>query len=222
MRLANEIVEKEEEVKRLEGKRFPSVIKSIYRLLGVDIADRAESLSQASLEEKKQSRMFSKFEPSLWRLNPRFAALFKSLINHHNALKSLQREYRKLLNRDNDLSLVLSTLRTGYNPNYQDMAVLEAVRGWEAIAGLPHINDVGKDSPPEGETVTTEPAQVEEVLGEGEWTKTQLDTELDNLINSDHVSLLFAHDEHANEPLETSICKFLFLLRCESHHSFMW
>jgi protein kinase C substrate 80K-H len=94
------------------------------------------------------------------------------------------------------------------------MAVLEAVRGWEAIAGLPHINDVGKDIPAEGETMTTEPAQVEEeALGTGEWTKTQLDTELDNLINSDHVSLLFAHDEHVNEPLETSIRKFFFLLR---------
>ena len=149
------------------------------------------------------------------------SALYKSLINHHNALKSLQREYRKLVNRENDLSLVLSTLRTNYNPNYQDMAVLEAVRGWEAIAGLPHINDVGKDEPAEGETATTEPDQVEEVvLGAGEWTKAQLDTELDSLLNSDHVSLLFAHDEHVNEPLDASTCKFLFLLRIESYHAF--
>jgi protein kinase C substrate 80K-H len=168
-RLSNEITEKELEVKRLE-----------------DIADRAESLSQAALEEKKQS------------------PLYQSLMKHHHALVSLQREYKKLIDRDHNLGLVLSSLRTGYNPNYQDMAVLEAVRGWETIAGLPHINDVGKDKPTEGEAVTTETVQLEEGVP-GEWTKARLDTELDDLINTDHVSLLLAHDEHVNEPLETSI-----------------
>jgi protein kinase C substrate 80K-H len=90
------------------------------------------------------------------------------------------------------------------------MAVLEAVRGWETIAGLPHINDVGKDKPTEGEAVTTETVQLEEGVP-GEWTKARLDTELDDLINTDHVSLLLAHDEHVNEPLETSICEFSLL-----------
>lgn len=93
------------------------------------------------------------------------------------------------------------------------MAVLEAVRGWESIAGLPHINDVGKDNPVEGETETV---RLEEAPGEGEWTKAQLDTELDSLIKTDHVSLLFAHDEYVNEPMETSICESLFLVIVES------
>lgn len=124
------------------------------------------------------------------------------------------------MDRDRDLSLILSTLRANHIPSYQDMLinVLEAIRGWEALAGLPHIADVGKDDSTEGETATTETIQLEETLGTGEWTKSQLDSELENLINTDHVSLLFAHDEHFNNPLETSLCEFSLLLRVKSPH----
>jgi protein kinase C substrate 80K-H len=72
-------------------------------------------------------------------------ALMQSLDTHRKALKSLKREHDKHHEREKALGQILDTLRTGYNPNYQDMAVLEAVRGWEELAGLPHINDVGKD-----------------------------------------------------------------------------
>jgi hypothetical protein len=56
--LSNEITEKELEVKRLEGKRSQlcSPTNLSHQFCGIDIADRAESLSQAALEEKKQSR----------------------------------------------------------------------------------------------------------------------------------------------------------------------
>ena len=39
-----------------------------------------------------------------------------------------------------------------YNPNYQDIAVLEAVlHGWEELAGFPHINDVKAEVKSEGD-----------------------------------------------------------------------
>ena len=62
--------------------------------------------------------------------------------------------------RDRTLGEILNTLREGYNPNYQDMAVLEAVRGWEVIEGLPHI---GTDE----EVPKRESVQEEETLEEG-------------------------------------------------------
>src|ERR1700691_5665377 len=104
----------------------------------LDISDRTESLSAAALERKKQSRK------SYLTSSPHLA-FYTSLITHSNALKSLQREHQKALERTKALEEILSSLRAGYNPNYQDMAVLEAVRGWEYHAGLPHIT--GEDNP---------------------------------------------------------------------------
>jgi len=55
--LGHEIVVKEKEVERLQGK-FVIFLQKYRSLLirGPDIADRAESLSQAALDQKKQSR----------------------------------------------------------------------------------------------------------------------------------------------------------------------
>ncbi|KAF8898115.1 glucosidase II beta subunit-like protein-domain-containing protein [Gymnopilus junonius] len=141
--------------------------KEVQRLQ--DIADRTESLSQAALEHKQQS------------------PLYQNLIEHHNALKSLQREYKNHLEREKALGLILDTLRTGYNPNYQDMAVLEAVRGWEELAGLPHINDGAEAPKVEGEGEGTQ-QQGGEKLEEGEWSAEEL-----------------THDEHIQAPQEGSI-----------------
>ncbi|KAF5357648.1 hypothetical protein D9758_007540 [Tetrapyrgos nigripes] len=188
----------QKEKKRLEGviennaKEILLREKEYERLK--DIADRTESLSAAALEHKQQS------------------PLYLSLIDHSNALKSLQREHNKLLEREKELSNILDTLRTGYNPNYQDMAVLEAVRGWEYIAGLPHINDVGKnggDSDVSDEEAgisdSSENVEEEEELEEGMWTKEELDKELDDLLKSDYVSLLMEHEEHVRSPVEGSL-----------------
>jgi protein kinase C substrate 80K-H len=60
-------------------------------------------------------------------------ALYQSLLKHSEALKSLQGQYKQLLDREKALSEVLKNLKQGYNPNYQDMAVLEAVRGWDGL-----------------------------------------------------------------------------------------
>src|ERR1700758_2722806 len=92
-------------------------------------------------------------------------ALYTSLITHHNALKSLQREHKKHLEREKQLSDILDTLRHGYNPNYQDMAVLEAVRGWEYLAGLPHIGEAEREEgSDEEQEATTNIDEVKEEL----------------------------------------------------------
>lgn len=94
------------------------------------------------------------------------------------------------------------------------MAVLEAVRGWEEIAGLPHINDVGKDTvsdeeagvDEEGSEVAAKPVAEEE---ESEmWTAEELENDLDELLKSDYVSLLLEHDEYVQSPPEGSVRKY--------------
>lgn len=104
------------------------------------------------------------------------------------------------------------------------MGVLEAVRGWEEIAGLPHINDVGKVKDDEGESNAPkeQATNAEPVPESGEWTKAQLDTELDSLLNSDHTTLLFAHDEHISEPLEVFSCELYGLLNLDYPEPFFY
>ncbi|KAF8644385.1 hypothetical protein AX16_008497 [Volvariella volvacea WC 439] len=181
----------QKEKKRLEGQissltqEISAKEQEVERLR--DIAERTESLSAAALEQKKQS------------------PLYKMLIEHVNAIKSLRREYKKHLEREKALGDILDALRTGYNPNYQDMAVLEAVRGWEQLAGLPHINDADKDE----QATTTEAAKEEpEEWEEGMWTAEALEKDLDNLLGADHVSLLLAHEKHILAPLENSSFDF--------------
>jgi len=127
-------------------------------------------------------------------------ALYSSLITHHNALKSLQREHKRHLEREKQLSDILDTLRHGYNPNYQDMAVLEAVRGWEYLAGLPQLGEAereeGSDEEEGGATSQTD--EVRE-LEEGEWSVQQLEQQLDGLLKADHVSLLMEHDSYVGD-----------------------
>ncbi|KAF8485237.1 glucosidase II beta subunit-like-domain-containing protein [Russula ochroleuca] len=151
------------------------------------LVERTEALSEEVLEHKKKS------------------PLYTSLITHHNALKSLQREHKRHLEREKQLSDILDTLRHGYNPNYQDMAVLEAVRGWEYLAGLPHISEAEREEGGDEEDGAT--AQVDEVkeeLEEGEWSVRQLEQQLDELLNVDHTSLLMEHDSYVDEPASVS------------------
>jgi len=132
-------------------------------------------------------------------------ALFTSLVAHSNALKSLQREHKKHLEREKALSEILDNLRRGYNPNYQDMAVLDAVRGWEYHANLPHI---GEEEREEGSDEEATPAVEEtEQLEEGMWTAEQLDNDLDNLLKTDYESLLMSHDQYAGTAAAESLSK---------------
>ena len=135
----------------------------------------------------------------------------QSLDAHRKALKSLKREHDKHHDRELALGQILDILRTGYNPNYQDMAVLEAVRGWEELAGLPHINDVGRDDEAKDQVRSKESSPEEEVESDM-WSPSQLESGLDDLVNSDHVSLLFEHEEHIQELQEDSACGYFSTL----------
>ncbi|KLO07499.1 endoplasmic reticulum protein [Schizopora paradoxa] len=152
-----------------------------------DILDRTESISAADLEFKKQS------------------PLFESLTEHHFALKSLKREHEKLKEKEKILADILSALRGGYNPNYQDMAVLEAVRGWEEYAGLSHGDAQNEEGDDNAENSEEGKEEAEEELEEGMWSAGRLDYDLDRLINVDHVNLLLEHDKHIGDETTKSV-----------------
>ncbi|GJJ07576.1 hypothetical protein Clacol_001779 [Clathrus columnatus] len=135
--------------------------KEVARLK--DIMERTESMSAAALETKKQS------------------PFFHSLVTHKSALKSLKKIHEAHLEREKQLGDILDALKKGYNPNYQDMAVLEAVRGWEAL---------------NGQSVVEEPElpSADTPFEEREWTEDQIKYQLDGILNQDSVSLLLQHD----------------------------
>lgn len=160
--------------------------------------EKSESVSAAEMEFKKGSRRF--LIPYVYSCHlQNHPALYTSLITHSNALKSLQREHLQLKEKEKTLADILASLRTGYNPNYQDMAVLEAVRGYEYYAGLPHIgheeNEEGSDGD-EDEAGEAGSDKTEEELGEGMWSKEKLESDLDSLLITDHENLLFEHDHY--------------------------
>ncbi|KAG2130985.1 glucosidase II beta subunit-like-domain-containing protein [Suillus bovinus] len=198
------------EKKRLEAliadlvKEIETREKEVERLR--DIAERAESLSAAELERKKKS------------------PLYQSLLVHHTALKSLQKEHKKHMEREKALGDILTSLRTGYNPNYQDMAVLEAVRGWEALAGLPHINDVRKGDDGEADTTAENLTTEEDVEDENFWNAAKIEKELDQLLKTDHVTLLLEHDQlvgpASTQSLLFEISAYLPDALLPSYHSF--
>jgi protein kinase C substrate 80K-H len=146
---------------------------------------------------------------------PSNPAFYASVITHSNALKSLQREHKKALERTKALEEILTSLRAGYNPNYQDMAVLEAVRGWEFHAGLPHIgveedNAVAKEEGSDEEEGREDGGkkEEEEALEEGMWSKEDVEGyKLDDLLGTDYVGLLLEHDEFTSSRSRESLCK---------------
>ncbi|KIY48740.1 hypothetical protein FISHEDRAFT_42747 [Fistulina hepatica ATCC 64428] len=153
-----------------------------------DIADRAEALSQEELARKQSS------------------PLYQALLEHSEALRSLRAAHDKHQARAQAFDYVLASLRTGYNPNYQDMAVLEAVRSYEGLAGLPHVGveeDTAEvESEAAGETDKEDNKSAEAASeSEEEWSP----SEVDELLKTDYISLLLAHDEYANAPEDSSI-----------------
>lgn len=120
-------------------------------------------------------------------------ALYQSFLIHKTALKSLKRIHEAHLEREKQLGDILDALKKGYNPNYQDMAVLEAVRGWEATSEQPVVE---VSEPPE-----------DQPFEEREWTEEQIKYQLDGLLNQDHMSLLLQHDAQSEQETR-SLCKF--------------
>ena len=93
------------------------------------------------------------------------------------------------------------------------MAVLNAVRGWEYHAGLPHINDVGKENEEEEDNIEelgsdeVEGGEVVEAVEEGAWTAEELDRDLPGLLASNYESLLLEHEKHIGAPSTESLRK---------------
>jgi len=80
------------------------------------------------------------------------------------------------------------------------MAVLEAVRGWEQIAGLPHINDVKKDGDGGGE----EPSPLSD---QSEVSNEETESKVESILKTNRVSLLMEHDKYVDQPQMSSIRK---------------
>jgi len=161
-----------------EQKRLEALVSSTEQEIAIRekevarlkaLVDHTESLSAAALDLKKQS------------------PLYTSLETHADLLKSLLALHKAQVERSKTLGDILDALRTGYNPNYQDMAVLEAVRGWEQLAGLPHINDAKKDD----ESGAASPASTEDNADADETLLA-----IEQILQSDHVTLLMEHDAH--------------------------
>lgn len=98
------------------------------------------------------------------------------------------------------------------------MAVLNAVRGWEYHAGLPHINDVGKDQeeeddPEELGSDDVEGGELVEAVEEGAWTAEELERDLPGLLASNYETLLLEHEKHIGAPTTESLRK------SDYHHS---
>ena len=86
------------------------------------------------------------------------------------------------------------------------MAVLEAVRGWEQIAGLLHINDVKKDEDEGGEGSL--PFDVQHEISSEETER-----RVDSILKTNYVSLLMEHDQYVDQPQTSSTSEMLSLLR---------
>lgn len=84
------------------------------------------------------------------------------------------------------------------------MAVLEAVKGWEALSG----------EKSEEESADTEPSDDKKDTEEITWSEDQLKHQLDPLLNQDYVSLLLAHETHLNH--EPASLRESMLRICES------
>ena len=82
------------------------------------------------------------------------------------------------------------------------MAVLEAVRGWEQIAGLPHINDVKKNEDEGGE----EPLPFDD---KSEVSDEETEGEVESILKTNHVSLLMEHDQYMDQAQVSSTRELL-------------
>ncbi|QRV91282.1 protein kinase C substrate 80K-H [Ceratobasidium sp. AG-Ba] len=173
LKAAATTLQREVEEKRAEEKRLKVAL------------EHTESVDAAALEHQKQSPLYS------------------SLVSHNAALTSLRAKQAELQAKLDTLEEILAGLKRSYNPNYQDMGVLEAVRGWDAYHGVepePVINQAEEGSEPAvDEKPQKEPESEPEPEKEDEWTTEKLD----ELARADHVALLLEHARHISGPQES-------------------
>jgi len=109
------------------------------------------------------------------------------------------------------------------------MAVLEAVRGWEELAGLTHINDVRKDGDSTDIKDDTEKSESKDEGGSGEekqddgmWSVEKLEKDLDGLVGTDYVSLLLEHEEHIRSPQDENSIRKLHVSLIMNSADYVW
>ncbi|EJT97743.1 hypothetical protein DACRYDRAFT_25080 [Dacryopinax primogenitus] len=155
-RLEQDLIKGREAVDKaiLEEKRLKALL------------DRAESTSAEALEYKLQS------------------PLYDSLLAHSSAVKTLVNKVADLETKIVTLKSILEDLEKGHNPNYQDMAVRGAIKGYQAFL------EKEKITASETEEESPEEAVKEEDMDK--WTA----EELKRLGQSDLTELLLEHEHH--------------------------
>ena len=68
-------------------------------------------------------------------------ALYTHVLSQRLALTRLRSKTSRLEKELNTLHNILEELSKGYNPNYQDMAVKAAVKGYEEVMAVPEVVD---------------------------------------------------------------------------------
>jgi protein kinase C substrate 80K-H len=133
-------------------------------------------------------------------------------------LHSLNELYAASVERERALGDILEALRTGYNPNYQDMAVLDAVRGWDALR--PHEEKKEEGEGTEGE-VEVEQRQKQEKEGTEDddevLSASEVQERVQTLLNMNHELLLLEPEKPSNQ--EESVCMYspLFSVLAPTH-----
>ncbi|KAF9506592.1 hypothetical protein BS47DRAFT_1425958 [Hydnum rufescens UP504] len=168
------ITHAQREKKRLEDSiqslKTEVALKEIEEARAQEIWEHTASMDAEMLEIRRKSPTY--------RLLSDYVALIDAMIVRENMLNE----------RITALEAILETLSSGYNPNYQDMAVLEAVRGWAALKGSEEPKETESTAQEDTDTAQSQPPDEEELI----WT----DERIVELKDTDALSALLEHERH--------------------------
>lgn len=183
-RLVDEITGKEAEVKEAESK------------VGSMEADQEDV--KAKRRSSRSSPFLSSFSSPLHisldvdprlPIRPRFPpALYESLLTHRRSLAALQTRTNRVSSELEQLKGIMEDLVRSYNPNYQDMAVRAAAKGYMELFH-------GGQTPPAEGTGSGDPAEGEEEEEEKVWEGEISDMELSALDEVDLEGLLVGWED---------------------------
>lgn len=118
------------------------------RKLEKSLAKRREETATLAQRERTLKIVLEKLEKSEASdiERKKSSTLYKRLEEHREALTSLRKQRTHLQSQIGDLQTLLSDLKTSFNPNYQDMAVLGAVRAFDDWRKK-HAYEITEESP---------------------------------------------------------------------------
>lgn len=138
--------------------------------------EKVEQSEAGDLERKKASKLYQRIEA------------------HQEVISNLRKHREFLQTQVTDLHNLLSDLKKSFNPNYQDMAVLGAVRAfddWRRKNGYPIDEDLPADLPDsEGVDASSQQGPKEEAVPVEVDFDNHTDEELAQLENEDIIGLL--------------------------------